>query len=958
MPTSDVTNNSFSTATRLTGINNAPQGRVDQLLDRTTNTLDFYRFTTSGSSNLRINLTGIKGDVQISLYKAPSDTASDAQIEANKIILRPGSTGTLSESYTSTSDTTLADVSAGTYYIKVEQAGIALPESTYSLGVFASTSQATISALWRNPSGGLDAWQMSGNSIDTKGSFSPSDAPLGLQVLGTGDFNADGIDDILWKDSATNKFTIWFMENGTVRQSIAAIQDSTGFDLVKDINWSVIGIDDIDKDGFTDILLRNATSGEVDTWFMYENTVSKVTQLPPGFRVLSDWAVEGFSNSRLLWRNINSNFVATWDLSRNGIEQLRLISFPVSQEWKVVAFQDFNNDGVADVIWRNAQQSVIVSWRMAYANSDPVSLKLYQNIGDNFKISAVADFNGDKRPDILLWDNVNGTVATWEFRTDDLDFDVKIVQSDSKPLKFQSLTFDIALAKDFDGDQKADLLWRDNSANVPTHVTVVWKMDGSVVSSLTILDPVPASSVMPGISYPGYKVNNSVRAVTKKQPQFTAGLTRANAFDLGVLDGSGNFLDAIGGPSNAADRADWYKFKVEIPSLLTGLNLLSTVGGPSIGNAKVEVFTDRGSSSNVAFTAAELLQVFTPDTTTTPGTTLPKTYFIRVTPDPTKQTTRTPYTLNVTGRLGLTDLKANEFTTRETTLALDTNSANNKITVTRLVIENRGDFAANNVSVGYYLSRDGVLDAADRRLTVNTGVGTVARGIAEKVGANGVITPATPNVVTVLASPATITLTLPGKNDSFWSQSGASYQIIAVIDPDKVITNEKEENRPNNAIASSTAFIITGAGGTDLTGTGFTNSTPTISKTGTVSGTFTIQNIGGVPLAAGQSLRVRFYFSTDATISNTNDLVIGTVTINDAIAAGGSLQQNFSFALPTNDDAINYWADNKPANSTQLSGFIGMIIDTTGSNILDANTGNNLNQGLSKDTAALTVTGL
>jgi hypothetical protein len=948
MPTSDITNNSFTTATVLRGFNNAPQGGIDQLLNKTDNPFDFYRFTTSGSSNLRINLTGIKGDVQLSLYRVASDTATPT--EADKVALRPGSTGTIAESYTSTSDPiALGDVAPGTYYIKVEQAGIALESSTYTLGVFASTTQDTISALWRTPTGGLDVWQLAGTSVDAKGSFTTADAPATLKLIGSGDFNADGIDDLIWKDSVKKTFVLWFMENGTVKKSTAEIVDGTGVSYTRDDNWAVVGIDDIDKNGFSDILLRNQISGEIASWFMNNEQVSNAVNLSTGsLRLYSDWQIAGFSNARILWRNINSDVILTWDLNQNGISQGKVSGLGLSQEWKVVAFEDFDKDGVADIMWRNNQLQLGILWKMNSTSADPVAAKAY-TLPNSFRIATIADLNGDKRPDIFLWDGVGGTMITWEIQSDGVSISGNVVQfseDNGNTFKDLNIKYDglkITLAKDFDGDQKSDLLLRDDANGQ----TFIWKMDGFTLRKTTSLGVSPAGSVMPSIDYNAFKSVSSLKATTKKQPQSTAGSPKANAFDLGVLDGRGSFLDTIGG-QNGSDREDWYKFKVEASSLLTGLNLL----GANIGNAKVEVFSENSNTPLAEVDWRKVIEI-APNQP-------PKTYYLKVTPDSTKQSTRTPYTLDITGRLGLTNLKANSITIDKTTLALDVNSANNKVTVTAFQLENNGDFAANNVTVAYYLSRDGIWDpATDKRLTKVSAIGTVARGIAEKVNANGTITPGTPNIFNLPVSP-TVTLELPGANDPFWSQSGASYQIIAVIDPDKLVTNETK--RDDNAIAS-TALTITKAGGSDLTGNAF-SSAGTISLTSNASGSFTISNVGGVNFGAqGIPLKVKFYFSTDAAIG-TNDLFLGEKVISPTpgIAGGASLTDTFSFALTNSadPDRVNYWVDVKDAlgGATQVQGFIGMIIDTSGSNILDANPGNNSNVGLSKDKVAVTVTGL
>lgn len=373
MPTSDVTNNSFATATQLTGINNSVQGAADQLLNNSTNPLDFYRFKISGSStNLRLNVTGIKGDVKLSLFKASSETTPD--INPIEISLRAESKGTISESYNSTSDATLADLTAGTYYVKIERSGLVLVDSTYSLDVFASSSQKTVSALWRNPSGGLASWQLAGGTVEAKGLFDATVAPSGSQLIGTADFDADGIDDILWKDTAKNQFFVWFMENGTVRRDNLNVylKDSTNQALApKDSNWKIVGIEDIDKDGSTDLLLRNQVTGEMNAWFMKGNVLVNDVTLTNGFRVYSDWDILGFSNATVLWRNINSSQVVVWNLTRAGISKSTVVPFIIPQEWKVNAFRDFNGDNIADVVWRNAQSESIVLWRRDATSAGP-----------------------------------------------------------------------------------------------------------------------------------------------------------------------------------------------------------------------------------------------------------------------------------------------------------------------------------------------------------------------------------------------------------------------------------------------------------------------------------------------------------------------------------------------------------------------------------------------------------
>jgi hypothetical protein len=70
---------------------------------------------------------------------------------------------------------------------------------------------------------------------------------------------------------------------------------------------------------------------------------------------------------------------------------------------------DFNGDGFADILWRDAEGNVSV-WQMngAFLNfSVPIA-----KIWSGWTIVGIRDFNGDGRVDIL-WRDTEGNVAIW-----------------------------------------------------------------------------------------------------------------------------------------------------------------------------------------------------------------------------------------------------------------------------------------------------------------------------------------------------------------------------------------------------------------------------------------------------------------------------------------------------------------------------------------------------------------
>jgi FG-GAP-like repeat/Abnormal spindle-like microcephaly-assoc'd, ASPM-SPD-2-Hydin len=89
------------------------------------------------------------------------------------------------------------------------------------------------------------------------------------------------------------------------------------------------------------------------------------------------------------------------------------------------------------------------------------------------------DFNGDKKSDVL-WRNVAGDVSMWQLNG-------SAISSDSLVANIWT-GWTIAGSGDFNGDEKADVLWRGPGGEV-----VVWLMNGATVSSYGVAGNPPAS---------------------------------------------------------------------------------------------------------------------------------------------------------------------------------------------------------------------------------------------------------------------------------------------------------------------------------------------------------------------------------------------------------------------------------------------------------------------------------
>ena len=96
------------------------------------------------------------------------------------------------------------------------------------------------------------------------------------------DFNGDGKQDILLRNSNTGQLSIWLM-NGTSTLSVGSLT------TIGDLNWQIITVADFNGDGRSDILWRNSASGQFYVWLM-NGTVSTSLGSPgtlsdPGWQI-------------------------------------------------------------------------------------------------------------------------------------------------------------------------------------------------------------------------------------------------------------------------------------------------------------------------------------------------------------------------------------------------------------------------------------------------------------------------------------------------------------------------------------------------------------------------------------------------------------------------------------------------------------------------------------------------
>lgn len=210
---------------------------------------------------------------------------------------------------------------------------------------------------------------------------------------------------------------------------------------ITDVNWRLQTTGDFNGDGQDDVLLRNFVSGQNLLWIM----------APLG---------ESIASEKLVGRDVPD---PNWSLSGTG---------------------DFNGDGQADILLRNEAADQIVAWYMNPDGTIRSESLVGRSFGDNnWKIEAIADFNGDGKSDIVLRNAAAAQTILWTMNGSSIVSEGFIGRSVGPEWQIEG-------ARDFNGDGIADLFWR----NPTSGQGLLWTMlNSTTISQEQVIAGVPGS---------------------------------------------------------------------------------------------------------------------------------------------------------------------------------------------------------------------------------------------------------------------------------------------------------------------------------------------------------------------------------------------------------------------------------------------------------------------------------
>ena len=308
--------------------------------------------------------------------------------------------------------------------------------------------------LFRNGANGETyLWEMNGTNVV---SGAPTSTQVGnnWQIGGVGDFNGDGQADLLWVYDNTsnaadplNGVSYISMQNGPNATAASGVVEQLS------TNWKVAGIGDFTGSGISDILYRYDNAANA------ADPLNGLTYIDMMNGTQINWATSGFTSLQL-----------------------------TNPDWNIVSVADVSGSGQAAILWQyedttspiDPLNGALYEWQMNGTNVASSGLLRLEQFSSNWKVQGTGDFNGDGTADILLRYENSGNAADPLNGQTEIEF---VGGSGSPAITATSQQVDnswqVAGIGDYNGDGEADILWQQAS----TGSTYIWEMNGASVTS-------------------------------------------------------------------------------------------------------------------------------------------------------------------------------------------------------------------------------------------------------------------------------------------------------------------------------------------------------------------------------------------------------------------------------------------------------------------------------------------
>jgi hypothetical protein len=198
--------------------------------------------------------------------------------------------------------------------------------------------------VWQHKTNGrIAVWFMSAGALLSGSGFATLsgvsvETDLDWKIVGAGDLNRDSQTDLVWRHQTSGALRVWHM-SGVEQWDSADLSNS-----VTDVQWEINAIGDMNGDGWLDVVWRHYGHGGLATWFMRDTTLVQAQRLTPASSPDVNWHIVGLADVNrdgqldLLWQHYADGRLGVWYM--NGVEILTAAllerSVSANVDWRIV----------------------------------------------------------------------------------------------------------------------------------------------------------------------------------------------------------------------------------------------------------------------------------------------------------------------------------------------------------------------------------------------------------------------------------------------------------------------------------------------------------------------------------------------------------------------------------------------------------------------------------------------
>ena len=232
------------------------------------------------------------------------------------------------------------------------------------------------------------------------------------------DFDKNGTSDVILHNPSSGQVSVWYLGGPAGTNLIASPVIGTAF-----AGWRVVTADDFDGDDVPDIVLQNDTSNAVSFWYMTGPTGSTLRHSPiigyprTPWRVVAaaDFDVDGRPDLLLQ----NGPALSVWLLGGPDGSALQTSTdfYAADASWALIAAADTTGDGIPDLIYREKATNEIKVWTVT-GNRNSLRIASTYSLGvaaGGWFGQGWGDHDGNGCADVIFENDALSMVSIWYF---------------------------------------------------------------------------------------------------------------------------------------------------------------------------------------------------------------------------------------------------------------------------------------------------------------------------------------------------------------------------------------------------------------------------------------------------------------------------------------------------------------------------------------------------------------